>query len=376
MKMQQINKAGAVSPAGMIIAALCIVIYLFAMVQAGVRLYLSVDERRSTAELEFEYIANLTASAGKQNFMDDRFIETITYALSTSRSIEALIISGGDGEYAFERQKGRAVTWVNNSPRFINKFGFSSQNHYKPLSIPNVRNASIKAIASAYDYAEFSQILKQTLFLVLVSFALAFFTMLMQLLTGKSTSKTSAVQASSLNTSNTSAENSSAPNGLYSQRSNIGWEEYTKDRLDSELHRCASTEKDLTLFVIEFVERLNNSQFKQASEEAVSLFTSRDLLFEKGHQGITAICPGVDLETGLAKAQVFHQKISEKIFFNRVAEPCLFIGLSSRAGRLLNAGRMTMEADEALKKAKRGRNAIIAFKSNLEKYREFVRKQG
>jgi len=379
MEMQQKNKPG-VSPIGLFIAALCIVIYLFALVQAGVRLYTSIDELKTAAENEFTYIANLSASTGRQNFMDDRFIEIINYALVSSRSLEALIISSADGEYAFEKQKGHAVTWVNNSPRFLTKFALSKENYYRPLPLPNIRNVNIKAVASAYDYSELSKILKETLFLILIGFALAFFTMLLQMLVLKSPDY-SQVQEQSAPAAKPQPvtpviyeRKPSAPNGLYSPRSNIGWEEYTKDRLASELHRCASTEKDLTLYAIEFTEVLNNSQLKQAAQEAASVFTSKDLLFEKGKQGISAICPGVDFESGLAKAQTYHQRIKEKLFNNR--GECLYIGLSSRAGRLLNAGRMMLEANEALKKAKRGRETIIAFKSNLEQYREFVRKNG
>jgi len=107
MKMHQKNKGGDQSIAGVIIAAICIIIYLFALVQAAVRLYLSVDQRKITAESEFAYITGLALSAGNQGFMDDRFVNTVNSALSSSRSIEALIISGPEGEYAFERQRTR-----------------------------------------------------------------------------------------------------------------------------------------------------------------------------------------------------------------------------------------------------------------------------
>jgi len=51
--------------------------------------------------------------------------------------------------------------------------------------------------------------------------------------------------------------------------------------------------------------------------------------------------------------------------------------MSSRSGRLLNAERLILEADEALKKARtEEKSPIIAFKSDPEKYREFISKQG
>jgi len=168
----------------------------------------------------------------------------------------------------------------------------------------------------------------------------------------------------------------SGPKGLYSPRSHIGWEEYLFDRLDSELHRCASTEKDLTLLMLEFKDNISSYQFKEAAQEAVSLFTSRDLLFEKGEQGITVIMPGIDLEIGLNKAQKFQNRIKEKLFSKNSPDDCIYIGLSSRAGRLLNSERMLLETNEALQKAKTDSDtSIIAFKSDLEKYRKFIASQ-
>ena len=397
MKTQQRSASGETSPFGTVIAALCIVIYLVALVQGAVRVYLSIDQRKITASNEFNSIANLALSAGTRSFMDERFIETINNALVSSKSIEALIITGPEGEYAFEKEKGKAVLWINNSPRFINRFSFYSQGLYLPLPINNLRNTNISAVASAFDFAQFIMILKETLFLILIGFALAFVTMLLQTLLGKTPEKLSekmdaapayisrepeiretSAQAEKLKAEEIKTDDveESVPKGLYSPRSNIGWEEYTKDRLDSELHRCASTEKDLTLLAMEFTVNLNDSQFKQAAEEAVSFFTSRDLLFERGKHGITVIYPGIDLENGFSKSQKFHERIKEKIFLSKGTENSFCIGLTSRAGRLLNAGRMMMEADEALKKAETDSPPIVAFKINLDKYREFIRKKG
>jgi hypothetical protein len=166
------------------------------------------------------------------------------------------------------------------------------------------------------------------------------------------------------------------PKGLYSSRSNIGWEEYTDDRLDSELHRCSSTENDLTLIIMEFMDMTNDSMFKQAAQEAVSFFSSRDLLFEYGKYGITAILPGIDLETGISKSENFHHRMMGKFPPVNNSTSNLCIGLSSRSGRLLNAERLMFESAQALEKAKSDpTSSIIAFKSDPEKYRAFIRNQ-
>ena len=373
---------------GSIIAAACIVIYMFALIQGAVRIYMSIEQRKVTAEQEFDRIVSLAHSAGNQGFMDQNFIRTMNSALTSSKSIEALIITGADSGYTFEKQEGHAISWVNNSPRFNSKFSFLKQDLYRPLSIPDVRNANIKAVAGAFDYDEITKILKETLIIILAGFALAFFTMLLQLLVKKpfrgqmvnvksGGQKTKPVRIFE-EEQNVFPETETPPKGLYSERTNIGWEEYIKDRLDSELHRCSSAEKDLSLILAEFINITNDDMFKTITETAVNFFTSRDLLFEYGRWGIAVLLPGNVLDDSIAKSEKFYQRITDKFpgSFSHGSGTKLCIGLTSRSGRLLSADRLMLEAREALKKAKNEtRTSIIAFKSDPEKYRAFIAAQ-
>jgi len=484
MKMQQNNKTGETSVVSTVVAAICIVIYLVSLVQAVVRLYLSVDKQKIQADYDFQSLGNIVTSSGAKGFMNEPFITSINNFLTSSNTIEAVIVFGPSVEYAFEKQRGATITWVNNTPRIINKFNIYTQGLYKTFPLDNIMNVSIQAAARVFNYSVISKILKETLIFILIGFAIAFFTMLLKLLLGNTeeaeaveTNESSPlkhefspvdirlsepvsvrvnepvnvhihetakapqsaepisvrvnepvnvhietvqappppiqtpppVQAPSVQAppppvqtpppppppvqtpqpapSHNHAEpaalseenlidDGAGPKGLYSPRSHIGWEEYLNDRLDSELHRCASTEKDLTLLMLEFKDKITNFQFKDAAHEASSLFTTRDLLFEKGEQGISVIMPGVDLDTGLSKARKFQERIKEKLFSKSAIDDCAYIGLSSRAGRLLNADRLKLEANEALKKAKTDTDtSIIAFKSDLEKYRKFIASQ-
>jgi len=383
------KKNGDSSAGGSVIAALCIIIYLFALVQGAVRVYLSIDKHRAAAEQEFSQIADLALTSAQHNFMSDRYVQIMNNALGSAKSLEALIITGPEGGYAFEKKSGHAINWVNNAPRFINKVTFSNQNLYRPLAFPDIRNANIKAVASAIDFVEFISILRQTLLFILAGLAISFFTLIVQLLTGKTEKpKGEMLHVATPEKKNTSRKDNypqmdstnvsgAEPKGLYSSRSNIGWEEYTEDRLNSELHRCASTEKDLALISMEFSVISNDLMFMQAAEEAVNFFTSRDLLFEAGDQGITVILPAAGLDIAIGKAEKFYQRIAEKFPSSLGAEQSLNIGLSSRSGRLLNADRLMLEAHQALKKAKSdSRTSIIAFKSDPDKYRDFISKQG
>ena len=383
------KKNGDSSAGGSVIAALCIIIYLFALVQGAVRVYLSIDKHRAAAEQEFSQIAYLALTSAQHNFMSDRYVQIMNNALGSAKSLEALIITGPEGGYAFEKKSGHAINWVNDAPRFINKISFSNQNLYKPLTFPDIRNANIKAVASAVDFAELINILRQTLLFILAGLAISFFTLIIQLLTGKrekpkgemvyvaTPEKQNTRRKVNYAEQNNRNDSDTQPKGLYSSRGNIGWEEYTEDRLDSELHRCASTEKDLALISMEFLSISNDLMFMQAAEEAVNFFTSRDLVFEAGDQGITVILPGVGFDIAIGKAEKFYQRIAEKFPNSLGMESSLNIGLSSRSGRLLNANRLLLEANQALKKAKSDtKTSIIAFKSDPDKYREFISKQG
>ena len=361
---------------GAIIAAVCIVIYMGALVQATIRFYLSVENTRTTAQREFLQIADTARSAAIYGFMSQRYIEIIENAVTSSRYIEAIIITSPDGEHAVERQRGHAVTFVNNSYRFINRFSFSNTDHYRLVQIPDVRNVNIRAVAAAYDLSDFTQILRETLFIILVGFAIAFLTLLIQLLTENRKTVSVYPQSSKLESHFDNEPEMKlpeiGPKGLFSPRSNVGWEEYIKDRLESELHRSSSTEKDIAYALVEFNDLTNDSMFRQSAEEAVSYFSSRDLTFEHGRWGIAAILPGYSLESAIAKAEYFYQRIMEKFprGFNRTTN--IFIGITSRAGRLTNANRLMLEAREALKKAQDEKTSIIGFKSDPEKYREFI----
>lgn len=162
------------------------------------------------------------------------------------------------------------------------------------------------------------------------------------------------------------------PQGLYVPGSNIGWEAYTKDRLEAELHRCASFEQDLTVLLLDFsgTTELTSQQYNELAGMAVSFFNLRDLIFEKGKRGITVILPNMDLDQGVSQAEDFINYLTP-VFTDM---PAFRIGVSSRSGRLVDADRLYFEAAEALGKALHDPvSPIIAFKSDPEKYRAFLR---
>ena len=164
---------------------------------------------------------------------------------------------------------------------------------------------------------------------------------------------------------------------LYSPRSNLGWEAYTKDRLASELHRCAASEQDLVILLMECGEGVNcdGRLYKKIADEAVDLFNLHDLSFEYGDRGITVIFPNAGLDLGISKAEEFHSRLLKSSYDSFHSRNDFLVGISSRSGRLIEADRLLLEAQRALEKAKQEKDSpIVAFKSDPEKYRDFVRK--
>jgi hypothetical protein len=121
--------------------------------------------------------------------------------------------------------------------------------------------------------------------------------------------------------------------------------------------------------------KLDDHFYKIFAEEAVNFFTLRDLIFEKGDQGIAVISPNIDLEQGFAKSEEFRERILKKLPDSSKTGYALCAGLSSRSGRLIEAERLMFETSEALLKALADPlSPIVAFKSDPEKYRDFVRR--
>jgi hypothetical protein len=459
------NKNGKTAVVSAIIGGGCIIVYIGALLYGALNIYSSVAERRVLGDREFDSLADLAAAAGVLGFMDEKFIQTIQDAIDGSETILGAVISGSKGEFAFERERGTVISWVNNSPRFVPRFGVTRPPKYLPLRIEGQRNVNIQAVSSYLDYDFCIATLKRTLVATLFSLALAFFTLLMDALLGRNTARPrglpgeSAAAAGSTGASGkgknsavtppqhtpaayakekpaaeagkvpvraqdgesweieeeaagageedaedfdfddeedfpdfgdaetpapplgaaaeTPAEASAAdpePLGLFSPRSNAGWESYTRDRLESELHRSASTEQDLALIAVALKEpeKPTEEQFRNFAEEAVHCFEHRDLIFEHGERGLRIICPGWGLEQSLAAAEKFNNLM---LTAPRPADSKIELrfGISSRSGRLIDAERIMLEAGEALRRAVEDpASRIVAFKSDPEKYRRYI----
>jgi hypothetical protein len=392
-----------------IIALICITVYVLALGIAAYRIVTGVNERQRLAEREFAELVDVSSAAGVLGFMNEPFRETIQDALFNSQTLEAVIISSPLGVDTFEREPGRIITWVGESPRFKTALGLSAEPFFRPLRLDGIRNTTISAVSNYIDYDGLITILKYTLIAVLAALGIAFITLLLESFQGKGGAAVTAgtsrapeaapvpeeedffegedlfageataapeVKPSPKVEPVPAGENppeEEKPQGLYSPLK-IGWEDYTKDRLSSELHRCAAAEQDLVFIMVEFktAGNIDEPLFIQFIDEAVKYFTHRDMIFEKGNRGVSVIIPNIDLDQGMAKSENFHDRVLRRLSPN-FQKTDLCIGLSSRSGRIIDEERLIFETEKALEKALGDpESPVVAFKSDPEKYRAFI----
>lgn len=167
-----------------------------------------------------------------------------------------------------------------------------------------------------------------------------------------------------------------APLGLFSEKTGLGWEAYLKERLASELARSASIEQDLVFASIKMQsDSSSDDSFVLLAKTVLDFFNYKDLAFEQGDHKIAVIIPSTDLEQGLHLAEEFIKRVTFLLKEHDDAENYLavYVGITSRSGRLINAERILDEADAALTKAQAEKDSrIVAFKSDPDKYRKFV----
>lgn len=373
-----------------VVAALCILVYIAAIAFGAVRIIAGSGERRDLAEKEFYDLADrASSSAVFLGFMSEAYQETLKEFIGASNVLLGIIITGSGGEYAFEREPGSGIVWAGDSPRFKTGAGIPEEPFYMPLRIEGQRNVTIQAVYNIIDYGLCQRVLKNVLFAVVIALLIAFVTLIAEMRQRKKAGPFRADAAGEPAAFEREPEpvwddereepdsggpddSKQNPRGLYTARGNIGWESYTRDRLSSELHRCSSFEQDLTFITMEFSRP--SPFYRQFADEAVGFFSMRDLIFEKGENGISVIIPSADLEQGIAKSEEFRERIGARLPDASEGNTELCIGLSSRSGRLVDADRLMLEASRALEKALGDKTSrIIAFKSDPEKYREFIR---
>lgn len=382
-----------------IVALICGMLYVAAIVLALVIISNSISERKIKAHEDFIILSDRAAAAAALGFMSDPFRDAVKDTLEASPILAAVIISDSNGvAYAIEKKPGYLL-WNQGDPQFTTSFGVTKPPYIRPIMVEGYRNVTISAIGEEIDYSLIQRILLNSLITVLIALVLAVGTIAFSNPKPKtepvSTSKpepeirkdvlndmpfeipdmdASVFQPSPAETN--SDCNDGNPRGLYTPLLSVSWEDYTNERLEAELHRSASFEQDLTVMIIAFPELSFSAYpdlFKQIADQVVSFFTFRDLIFEWKSQGFCILLPNIDLDHSFKMAEEFRNKLFTKINSDILKKSSWGIGLSSRSGRLLEANRLLLEASRALEKALEDpASPIVAFKSDPERYRAFI----
>lgn len=165
------------------------------------------------------------------------------------------------------------------------------------------------------------------------------------------------------------------PRGLFDDETGLGWEAYLRERLSSELRRSASFEQDLSLLITSFRDtHRGDEEFNLFAATVRDFFSFKDMAFLFGEGGAACILPNMDVDHALRMSEELLKKLS-LMFRSQTANGCtdIHVGLSSRAGRLVDADRIIGEAMAALTKARQDGGArIIAFRPDPEKFRAYL----
>ena len=185
--------------------------------------------------------------------------------------------------------------------------------------------------------------------------------------------------SASIGTRDLPAGSLSGPQGLFDPETGLGWESYLRERLSAELKRSASFEQDLCLLLATLDDSARGSEdYAIFARTAQEFFSFKDLSFVFGERGIAVILPNMDVDHAIRMSEELLKKLTFLIKGRTAAMSYLelFMGLSSRSGRLVDADRLIGESVAALKKAREERDThIMAFRPDPEKFRSFLASQ-
>lgn len=170
------------------------------------------------------------------------------------------------------------------------------------------------------------------------------------------------------------AENNVAPVGLFDEKTGFGWEQYMPTRLDSELIRAASSEKDLALFTVRIPGiDWTTPEGKETASIIKDWVKFNDLVFDYGSDGFTAIFQNQNTDAALAEAEKTHTEIVSVLKRANSSAETPFVGISTRSLRLISGKRLFNESEQALFHAMEDKDSpIVAFRVNPDKYRSYL----
>ncbi len=160
---------------------------------------------------------------------------------------------------------------------------------------------------------------------------------------------------------------------VYSKRTGVNEESSLSIVLESELKRAAASENDLAIVMVKLKDlTLESLVAKRIVELLYGIVKSKDMIFEYEDDGFATILYDKDLDSAMQESENIYHSIQSILDEYDISEP-IAIGLTTRAGRLIDADRMLEESRAAIARAIRSADdPIVAFRVNEKKYREFI----
>lgn len=377
-----------------VIAVLCTLVYIAVLGIAAYRIYSDIQTRTVIAEQEFIDLVDVSSSSAVLGFMEEPFKEAVHDALFESKTLAAIIVSGPYGsEYALERREGY-LEIINNEFRFSNHFGITKDPFFEPLRITGVRNASIQAVYEYIDFSLVHRILFNTLLALSGALAIGLLTLFIDILRSN-TKETEAAYYTAREASANNIKDTVSPiedevdfeipdlsPELYEQDSTVSMnkteypEEVFTNKLADELSKRNPEQDDMVLLMIQLTNAsMDSDSVRGLSEELKSFFSSRAFIFDLGTQGFSVILPGTHLEKAFFLAEEFRSMYLKKHGPGTDQDRDVRVGLSSCSSRNVEAERLKLEAEEALRKAIINNTPVVAFKNDPERYKAYLAKK-
>jgi GGDEF domain-containing protein len=405
------------------ISILCIAVYVFAAVFAGYRIVVAVAEHRIIGEREFAGLQDVARNAGVLGLAGAELENEIRAVVLRSLALEAVIAAMSDNtSFAVERPGERVII-----PDYQNSYSFNTKwKFYRPpysaeVTVDGRTTLSLDVLTGYIDRERLSDILRETLLIVLLSVTAAFLVLMLDIIVfdkknvaprtpekphdvlreepyREPAAVAPAVREPEADTCDAPVENTQSepedeeeshdrkPEGqqpVFDENAGGPSRMYLGliQKLHEELDGAGEKEEKNPDFVLLCAEWTGNSfatalGAKQIAEAAAGFFkVAKISAFKKGENGVFILLPGVTFKNGLKAARKFHEHILDNATF-KTAVGDFYIGLTSRTGRQIDPERLILEAEKALEKAKEDTSLpIVAFKANPSKYADYLKKQ-
>lgn len=150
---------------------------------------------------------------------------------------------------------------------------------------------------------------------------------------------------------------------------NSVWDDFIEEKLKNELIRSEKEDRDLVVGIIQ-CDGLDEDNYIDFADRLKDDLKGSEMEFEYRVEGLAIIAPYSVLDEALTAFEVFTGR--EQDSFGDIN-----VGISSRNGRTIEENRLFMEAESALRKAVEDpEKNIVGFRSDPDKFREFISRKG